>query len=255
MTANVWWDPGQRKWLRWDERRSKWRPLYPWWRQPAWWLAISVSTGAVLGQYQAVRTWTPLQRAYVVSYAWSAVAPMVGLTEGSYSLLHVRDRAGTHIAVDADVNAAFRAADARDLQPSDAAVRAGARRLEWIGGRFPHALVYGFLRAAIYHDSSVARLLIPSLVGAQLVLLVALLMSIAPRLWQWFANRSRPNLPATLPPEQASPGPSEVPIDAARGTPAPVSSAPVMPPAVSEPSTSSKPSAAPAPRPPTPFFE
>ncbi len=255
MTANVWWDPGQRKWLRWDERRSRWRPLYPWWRQPAWWLAISVSAGAVVGQYQAVKTWTPPQRAYFVSYTWSAMAPAVGLTEGSYSLLHVRDRTGTHVAVDADVNAALGAADAGHLQPSDAAVRAGARRLEWTGGRYPHALVYEFLRAAIYRDSGVGRLLIPALVGAQVVLLVALLLSIALRLWHWFATRSRPDLPATLPPAQASTRPSQVPVDGPHATPAPVSSAPATPPAVPEQRTSSKPSAPPSPRPPTPFFE
>ncbi len=255
MTANAWWDPGQRKWLRWDERRYQWRPLYPWWRQPAWWLVISASAGAVLGQYQAVRTWTPLQRAYVISYAWSAVAPMVGLTEGSYSLLHVRDRAGTHIAIDADVNAALGAADARHLQPSDAAVRAGARRLEWTGGRYPHALVYGFLHDAIYRDSSVARLSVPALVGAQVVLLVALLLSIAPRLWRWFASRFRRDLPSTLPPAQASKGPSQVPVDATRETPAPVSSAPATPPTATEQSAPAKPSAPPSPRPPTPFFE
>jgi len=254
MTPQVWWDTDRRTWMR-DQRRYTWRPLYPWWRQPAWWLAISVSVGAVLGQSQAVRGWTPLQRAYLVSYAWSAMAPMVGLTEGSYSLLHVRDRAGTHVAVDADVNAALGAADAGHLQPSDAAVRAGARRLEWTGGRYPHALVYEFLRAAIYRDSGVGRLLIPALVGAQVVLLVALLLSIAPRLWHWFASRSRPDLPATLPPEQASTGPSQVPVDGPHATPAPVSSAPATPPPVTEQSTPSKPSAPPSPRPPTPFFE
>jgi hypothetical protein len=152
MTPQVWWDTDRRKWMR-DQHRYTWRPLNPWWRQPAWWLAISVSVGAILGQSQAVRRWTPLQRAYLVSYAWSAMAPMVGLTEGSYSLLHVRDRAGTHVALDSDVNAALGAADAGHLQPSDTAVRAGARRLEWTGGRYRHALVYEFLRAAIYRDS------------------------------------------------------------------------------------------------------
>jgi hypothetical protein len=180
MTARVSWDSDLRQWMR-DQRRYTWRPVNPWWRRPAWWLAISVSGGAVLGQYQAVKTWTPLQRAYGVSYAWSAMAPTLGLTDGSYNLLHIRDRAGTHIAIDADVNAALPADDTGHLQPSDAAVRAGARRLEWTAGSYPHELVYGFLRAAIYRDSNVALLLNPALVGAQVVLLVALLLSLALR--------------------------------------------------------------------------
>jgi hypothetical protein len=99
MIVSVWHDQQRDKWMWWDARRSKWRPLHPWWRQTAWWLAVAIIVGAAVGQYRAVRTWTPLQRTYIVSYGWSATALAMGLREGSYRLLWIRDRAAARITL------------------------------------------------------------------------------------------------------------------------------------------------------------
>ncbi len=200
MTTSVWWDERQRKWLRWDARRNKWRPLYPWWRQPASWVLIAMVAGGAINQYRTVRTWTPLQRAYIASYAWSAVACSAGWSDGAYSLLHVRGRT-SKIAGSDDVATPKSIAGAEPLRLSDAALRAGARQLEWSRGRYPHAIVYGFLRSDVYGARTLSQLLVPAAQGALTAPLIACLLALAPRL----GASCLACAPRARPPRQARP--------------------------------------------------
>jgi hypothetical protein len=195
MSTDVWWDESQRKWLRWDARRNRWRPLYPWWRQPASWVVIATVAGAAVNQYHAARAWTPLQRAYFLSYAWSAAACSAGWSEGSYSLLHIPGRTG-QIASAGDVATTTSPADAEPLRLSEAAVRAGARKLEWSRGRYPHAIVYDFLRLDVYGARTLSQLIVPAAQGALTVPLIACLLALVPRLWHLLRHLHRPRAPA-----------------------------------------------------------
>jgi hypothetical protein len=192
-----------------------------------------------------VRTWTPLQRAYVVSYAWSAMACSAGWSEGSYSLLHVTGRT-SHIAASADVAPTTSSADAEPLRLSDAAVRAGARRLEWSRGRYPHAIVYGFLRFDVYGTRSLSQLILPAAQGALAPPLFACLLALAPRLWHVLRRVPRP---------RARTAPAVAPTDSLASPPAhPPALATTLTPASGHATHSERATPAP-PRPPAPFFE
>ena len=76
--------------------------------RPAW--ALSAALVAVvsvigLGQYRYSR-WTPLQRFYFPAYVRSTILDALGVTKpGRYALLTGRDRRGSRLVLDPDVEA------------------------------------------------------------------------------------------------------------------------------------------------------
>jgi hypothetical protein len=139
-------------------------------------LALACTSAFGIGAYRYARIWTPLQRQYLASYVWSAVA-ITG--RGSYTLLTIDDRTERRTALDADVVPVVPAPGGDALALSATAVSHGAVRLAWQRGEYDHAALHAFLRRGIYQDQRLLDLARPALWGALAILVAALVPAIS----------------------------------------------------------------------------
>jgi hypothetical protein len=143
-------------------------------RSPAWlpaMLVLACLSAGGIGADRYARVWTPLQRQYLWSYVWSAVAVS---RSGSYELLLIVDQTTRRMALDADVvPVAARPGDETfGLTPT--ALSRGAIRLAWQRGEWDHAALHALLRQWVYQDQTLHDLAQPPLWGALAVLAAAL---------------------------------------------------------------------------------
>jgi hypothetical protein len=87
--------------------------------------------------------WTPLQRQYLSSYVWSAVAIS---RSGSYELLVIVDQTTKGMALDADVVPSHQRRAATRFPSRRRAVYRGAVGLTWQRREWDHAALHAFLR-------------------------------------------------------------------------------------------------------------
>jgi hypothetical protein len=139
-------------------------------------LAFACLSAGAIAAYRYTRIWTPLQRAYLVSYVWSAVAIS---HSGSYELLVIVDRTERRTALDADVVPLRPTPEGDTFGLSATAVSRGAVRLTWQRSEWDHAALYAFLRQAIYQDQTLLDLARPALWSALGVLVAALISPVS----------------------------------------------------------------------------
>jgi hypothetical protein len=137
---------------------------------PAMLVLACISAGGI-SAYRYARRWTPLQRQYLASYVWSAVAISRG---GSYDLLVIVDRTERRTALDTDVVPVVPTPGGDTLALTTTAVSHGAVRLVWQRSEWDHAALHAFLRHAIYQDQTLRDLARPALWGALAMLVAAL---------------------------------------------------------------------------------
>jgi hypothetical protein len=138
-------------------------------RSSAWvpsMLVLACLSASGIGAYRYTRIWTPLQRQYLASYVWSAVA-ITG--SGSYELLTIVDATERRTALDADVVPVGPTTDGDAYALTAMAVSHGAVGLAWQRGEYEHAALHAFLRRGIYQDQALLDLARPALWGALVV--------------------------------------------------------------------------------------
>jgi hypothetical protein len=140
-------------------------------------LLIAIMGGVVVAGYRYASVWTPLQRMYLPSYAWSAVASLA-FDNGSYRLLYVVNRNGRRFASDDDVRPELTATGEVPFALSEHAVQAGAQRLTWVSGEFSQAGVYAQLRASIFREQSLLDLATPSFWGSLFAVALAVMVTL-----------------------------------------------------------------------------
>jgi hypothetical protein len=176
LTAVVDWRPRPTNRWPWGRDCTASRTLT---QSSAWLPAILVlaclSAGGI-GAHRYTRIWTPLQRQYLWSYVWSAVAIS---RRGSYELLIIDDRTERRTALDADVVPMSPTPRGDPFGLSATAVKRGAVRLTWQRSERDHAALHAFLRQGIYQDQTLLDLARPALWGALAVLVVALLWAVS----------------------------------------------------------------------------
>jgi hypothetical protein len=130
--------------------------------KPMWTLAVLLSslvTIAAVGGYQYVTAWTPLQRAYLPTYARTWLMEGLGISHtGRYRLLHIVDRTGSRMALDDEVSSVQTATGQTTFAIGHAAVRPADRELAWQDSSYNHARLHAFLERWIYRDQSLADL-------------------------------------------------------------------------------------------------
>jgi hypothetical protein len=134
--------------------------------RPAWTIAalmLGLAGGVAIGVYRCAVTWTPLQQSYLSAYVRSRVLDALGITTpGRYRLLSVTDRTGTRMALEHEVRPLTLPTGAHTFALTNAAVQAGDQRLVWQDATYAHGSFHAFLRRWIYHDQTVADLLMPA---------------------------------------------------------------------------------------------
>jgi hypothetical protein len=143
-------------------------------RSPAWlpaMLVLACLSAGGIGAYRYAHVWTPLQRQYLWSYVWSAVA--ISRT-GSYELLVIVDQATRRTALDADVVPVASTSDGDAFALTATPISRGAVRLAWQQSEWDHAELHTFLRQWVYQDQTLRDLAQPPLWGALAVLAAAL---------------------------------------------------------------------------------
>ena len=123
-----------------------------------------------IGTYRYARVWTPLQRQYLWSYVWSAVAIS---RSGSYELLVIVDPTTHRTALDTDVVPVAPTPAGDTFALTATAARRGAR-LAWQRDEWDHAELHTFLRQWVYQDQPLHDLAQPPLWGALAILAAAL---------------------------------------------------------------------------------
>jgi hypothetical protein len=131
-------------------------------------LVAALLSGAAIAAYRYAAVWTPLQRRYVFSYAWSGLALTAS---GSYDLLDVVDQKGHRLALDDDLVTVTSATGETSFALSDTAVTAGKARLVWHREQHPHHALHGFLLRWIYDGQTLLDLISPALWAALALLL------------------------------------------------------------------------------------
>jgi hypothetical protein len=137
---------------------------------------VACLSASGIGAYRYARIWTPLQRQYLWSYVWSAVAIS---RSGSYELMVIVDRTERRTALDAEVVPVVAPPGGDTFALSAAGVSHGAVRLVWQRSEWDHAAAHAFLRHAIYQDQTLHDLARPALWGALSVLLAALVPAVS----------------------------------------------------------------------------
>jgi hypothetical protein len=149
-TPRVAWWSGSTDWSSpWYRDRTVDRRLT---RSAAWVPAIFVLAclcAGAIGAYRYARIWTPLQRQYLSSYVWSAMAIS---RSGSYELLVIVDRTERRTAVDADVVSVRPTPGGDAFGLSATAVNRGAVRLTWQRSEWDHAALHAFLHRLAQGD-------------------------------------------------------------------------------------------------------
>ena len=123
-------------------------------------LAIALLAGTGIAGYGYGVAWTPLQRAYLVTYVRST---LVWPTSGLFNLLYVVDARGRRLALDEELVTVTSATGETTFALAEATITAGATGLEWRRERYPHAELHPFLRRWIYRDRTPLNLATPPL--------------------------------------------------------------------------------------------
>jgi hypothetical protein len=134
-------------------------------------LVLACLCAGGIGAYRYTRVWTPLQRQYLWSYVWSAVAIS---RSGSYELLVIVDQTTRRMALDADVVPVAPTPDGNTFALTATAVSRGAIRLVWQRGEWKHAALHALLLQRVYQDQTLHDLARPPLWGALAVLAATL---------------------------------------------------------------------------------
>jgi hypothetical protein len=141
-------------------------------------LVLAGVAGAAIGTYQYAARWSPLERWYLSSYLRSAVMARLGVTAtGRYRLLQVENGKGSRLALDDEVRPVAAADGEATFALTEAAVRAGNRRLVWQDLSWRHAQLHAFLGRWIYRDETLADLVRPALWGVVAVCIGGLLIA------------------------------------------------------------------------------
>src|SRR5882762_9872854 len=147
--------------------------------RPVWALSaalIAVVSVIGLGQYRYSR-WTPLQQFYLPAYVRTTILEALGVTKaGRYALVTVKDRRGSRVAVDADVEAVPGSSDAFTL--TTVARSAGLRGPAVTTDRYDPRALHTFLLTWIYHGRRLRDLAWPPVVGGLGVLVLGLVVAI-----------------------------------------------------------------------------
>ncbi len=123
-------------------------------------VAAALVAGLGVAGYGYVCRWTPLQRAYLVTYVRSA---FVWPSSGLFNVLYVVDARGRRLAVDDELVTVTNAAGETKWALAAATTAAGATGLEWRRARYPNAALYRFLRQWIYGGQTPLALVTPPL--------------------------------------------------------------------------------------------
>ena len=134
---------------------------------------IALLTTVAIGYYRYSRVWTPLQRLYLGTYAWTRIAGTVQ-TGGSYTLLLVMNHGGLRLACDNEVQPFRGQAGNSAFTLTDAARKKGDLTLEWQRGPYYNAKLHAFLGHWIYRDQTLTDLARPPLIAGLGVLIVTL---------------------------------------------------------------------------------
>jgi hypothetical protein len=119
----------------------------------------------------------PLERNYLTAYLATDAGAL--RKDSWYTLLMVETRKGpAHLAMDAEVTPAVTPSGEHTFVLTDAAVEAGAVKLEWQRGRYENARLHGIFRHWIYNDQSPTDLAKPALWGGLGVFVLGLIVAI-----------------------------------------------------------------------------
>jgi type IV secretory pathway TraG/TraD family ATPase VirD4 len=161
----------KQKWGR-EECAGEWPSGKAVWTIGAFFVALA-ACGAI-SAYRYARVWTPLERNYLTAYLATDAGAL--RKDGWYTLLMVETRKGqAHLAMDAEVVPFTTASGENTFALTDAAVQAGAAKLEWQHGRYDNARLHAIFRHWIYNDQSPTDLARPALWGGLGVFLVGLI--------------------------------------------------------------------------------
>src|SRR5882672_2956559 len=138
---------------------------------------IAVVSVIGLGQYRYSR-WTPLQRFHLPAYVRSTILDALGVTKpGRYALVTVKDRRGSRVAVDADVEA-LPGSSSEAFTLTAAAKSAGLRGPAVSTDHYDPRALHTFLSTWIYHGRRLRDLAWPPLAGGLGVLVLGLVVAI-----------------------------------------------------------------------------
>jgi hypothetical protein len=121
----------------------------------------SLSAGGI-GAYRFARVWTPLQRQYLWSYVWSAVAIS---RRGSYELLVIVDQQHA-VQRSTRTSSPSHQRERRHVCPHGDGRQPWADCLAWQRGEWDHAALHAWLRQWVYEDQTFRDLARPPLWGA-----------------------------------------------------------------------------------------
>lgn len=164
----------KQKWGR-EEYAGEWPSSKAVWTIGAVFVAL-VAAGAI-SAYRYARVWTPLQRNYFTPYLATDASAL--RKDSRYTLLMVETRKGPeHLAMDSEVTPAMTAGGESTFVLTNAAVRAGDVKLEWLRGWYDNARLHAIFRHWIYSDQSISDLAKPALWSGLGVFLVALIVAV-----------------------------------------------------------------------------
>jgi len=138
---------------------------------------LALLSAVAIGYYRYSQAWTPLQRLYLGTYAWTRIAGTVR-TGGWYTLLLVVNQKGPRLARDDEVQPFTEQAGKTIFTLTEAARRTGDLTLEWQRGLYYNAKLHAFLGHWIYRDQTLADLARPPLMAGLGVLIVTLTAAI-----------------------------------------------------------------------------
>ena len=123
----------------------------------AWAITTTLLAVAVFGAIFAYRyaySLTPLQRFYSATYIRSGFRAAIGFKTGRYELLNVVDSKGTRLALDEEVMPVPAANGQTTFALTQAAVKAGDKRLAFQQSQYNNAKLHEFLGHWIYRDQT-----------------------------------------------------------------------------------------------------
>jgi len=123
----------------------------------AWAIATTFLAVAVFGviiAYRYAYSLTPLQRFYSETYLRSGFRAAIGFKTGRYKLLNVVDNKGTRLALDEEVMPVPAANGQTTFAMTQAAVKAGDKRLAFQQSQYNNAKLHEFLGHWIYRDQT-----------------------------------------------------------------------------------------------------
>lgn len=160
----------RQKWGR-AKYAGSWPSDKPFWTIAA--VIVAMIGGAVIGRLNHAWRWTPLQRCYADVYQATGQAEP-SARNGTYSVLVVLTRTGSHLALDSDV---FERGE-HSFGLSEQAARAGAVKLEWQRQHFQSVQLHEWLRHWIYKDQLLIDMDKPALFGGLGIFAATLFLAI-----------------------------------------------------------------------------